>query len=259
MIATDPLSLLFVACIIFAGTFLIVTTLLGAGHVGHVASGHGHIGQVHLGHGAETAGSHGMHLGHGAATQAASSHVAAIPAHPTLGARVALPHHTSNASNTATGSGTGGILQQFLGGINLNSVLMFLFCFGLLGYVLHNSAHAGSFVAFVVALIAGIGGGAAINALMLRFYGQETGRLGFDSSTFEGRIARVSIPVRAGGLGEIIYVGDNGSRRSLGARSVDGTPVDRDVDVVIVGYANGVATIETWDAFLLSAGTQTPS
>src|SRR5271166_2727611 len=126
MISTDPLSLLFVACIIFAGTFLIVTTLLGAGHVGHVASGHGHIGQVHLGHSAATTGSHGgLHLGHGAAHTASPS-ATAIPAHPTLGGRVALPHHATNTSATVAGSGTSGILQQFLSGINLNSVLMFL-------------------------------------------------------------------------------------------------------------------------------------
>ena len=32
MIATDPLSLVFIGCFVVSGTFLLISSLLGAGH-----------------------------------------------------------------------------------------------------------------------------------------------------------------------------------------------------------------------------------
>jgi hypothetical protein len=138
---------------------------------------------------------------------------------------------------------------------NLNAILIFLICFGLLGYYLHNATHLGATVALTFAILIGGIVGAAVNLLMARLMADEGGRLDSESSDMLGRIATVSIPIRAGGLGEVIFPGDNGARRSLGARSAGGAAIARDADVVIVDYGEGIATVETWDAFLSTTGS----
>lgn len=239
MIQTDPLSLVFIACFVFAGSFLVATTALGMGHAHsgvHLHAG----GQLHLGHAGHTG----------------SAHVAA-PAPTTAGGhptRVAVPHAHQQAHAPAQQSASSkapiAALLHVFGGVNLNSVLVFLFCFGLFGYVLHNLAHAGAVLTISVAVLAGLGGGAAMNALFVRLFGVEAGRLGNDSSQMEGRIATVSLPIRAGGVGEVVFIGENGTRRSLGARSQDGTAIPREAEVVILAFTNGIAEVQAWETFI---------
>ena len=58
MIATDPLSLVFIGCFVVSGAFLILSSLLGFGH------GHFHLGHIgHAGH----AGPAGHGVGHASA------------------------------------------------------------------------------------------------------------------------------------------------------------------------------------------------
>ena len=236
MIQTDPLSLVFIACFVFASAFIVATTVLGLGH-GH-GMHMGHAGHVHL-------GGHAGHLhlgGHGGGH--ALSHAAGAQ-HPT---RVTLPHQQGDVTVTQPN-----IFGQLLSGLNLNAILGFLFTFGLLGYLLHNSTHAGAVITVILAIICGAGGASALNTLMIRLFGAETGSLGADSSAMEGRLALVSVPIRAGGVGEIIFMGENGTRRSLGARSSDGSAIPRDADVVIMSYVNGIAQVQAWDHFITSA------
>src|SRR5690242_9485887 len=95
MLATDPLSLVFIGCAVFSGAFLIISTLLGAGeshlHIGHLdghAGGHdlhvGHADSGGAGHAAHAAdGGHGMHGAHAHAdsghADSSSAQVAATP------------------------------------------------------------------------------------------------------------------------------------------------------------------------------------
>jgi hypothetical protein len=237
MIQTDPLSLVFIGCFVFSGAFLVATTLLGTGH-GHSGL-HFHTGHLHLG---GHVGGHTPGGTHGTAAHAtAHAHTGDTA---TQGTDAAATPHVSP-------------ITHLLGGINLNEILVFLFCFGLLGYLLHNVAHAGAVLTIFAAGVLGGGAAGATNVLFMRLFGEETGRLGLDSSQMEGRIATVSLPIRAEGIGEIIFVGENGTRRSLGARSADGSAIARDAEVVIIGYVDGIAQVEAWDHFL--AGAQTPS
>lgn len=247
MIATDPLSLIFLVCIVFPGAFLIISTLMGLGHGTHLSAGHGtHVGAVHA---------HNGGAGHLAGHHAAIAVVHGTHA-PALGTRVDMPGHHGAASPAASAAGQGQDLAIFLHSAiapNVNAILTFLFGFGLTGYILHNITHLVALVALLLSLGVGAVVGGAFNVLMLRLFGNETGRLGLDSSDMTGRIARVSIAIRAGGVGEIIFAGDNGSRRSLGARGSEGQAIPLDADVVIVEYAEGIATVETWDEFLIAA------
>src|SRR5207237_4681413 len=57
-----------------------------------------------------------------------------------------------------------------------------------------------------------------------------------------GTPARVVSPIRAGGVGEIVYT-KSGTRFTAGARSVDEQPIARGTEVVILRYERGLAYI----------------
>ena len=61
-----------------------------------------------------------------------------------------------------------------------------------------------------------------------------------------GTLGRISMPVREGGTGELIY-SQQGTRRSCGARSEDGSAIDRGTEVVVMRYDKGIAYVRRWD------------
>ncbi len=246
MIATDPLSLVFIGCFVFSGGFLILSTLLGFGQ-GHLPLGHtghaGHAGQTgHVGGHASAVLHHALPQGHAGAHAAHAGHATAghAAAHPSTG----------GAQQAASAPASPSLWATLAGYLNLYAILTFLFWFGLIGYILHNLTNFGSLSAFLGALFIGALGALLINLAMHRLMGRDDGELTAESSELVGTIATVSMAIRAGGIGEIIYTKGTGGRKSLGARSVDGQPIPREAEVVIVGYEKGIAQVQTWDRFI---------
>ena len=231
MIATDPLSLVFIGCFVVSGTFLILSSVLGFGH------GHFHLG--HIGH-----AGHAGPAGHGIGHASGVAHHALPQAH-------AAALTGSASAQQPTGTSPSPSFWATLGnGLNLYAVLTFLFWFGLSGYVLRNLTDLGSLAAFIGAALVGIVGAVLVNLAMARLMGRDYGELTAESSEMVGTIATVSMAIRAGGIGEVIYTKGAGGRKSVGARSVDSQPIARDAEVVIVGYEKGIAQVQTWDRFL---------
>jgi hypothetical protein len=56
----------------------------------------------------------------------------------------------------------------------------------------------------------------------------------------------VSSPIRADGVGEIIYE-QMGARRSAPARSEDGVAIPKQEEVFVVRYEKGVAWVRRWE------------
>lgn len=222
-IATDPLSLLFIACFLFGFLFLIVTALLGnLGH-GHAAI---HQGHIHLG---------GLdHVSHAHTGQA--SHTVG---HSTLGQHAA---HTANSSQ--------GNDLSVLSYLNPTSIVLFLLGFGLLGYVFHNTTR---FILPFTLILSGIGG-LLIAAVMLwligRMFGDSEGATVQDVSDRTGLLGKVSMTIQENALGEITYTSPGGMRKSIAARSLSGERLERGQEVVVVNYQHGVAEVETWDKFI---------
>jgi len=255
MIATDPLSLVFLTCALFSGVFLLVTTLLGGGHAG------AHSGSFHLGGHAI----HVPHLGgaHAGANHAGAGHMAnghAAPGAHANGAHTAGSHATSTAdssANTTFASPWQTLGDLLLGALSLYGVLMFLLVFGVLGYLLHNGASTLPLI--IILLIAALVGAVCavgVNALLTRlFVATQAGELTDESSRLEGRMGTVSMAIRPGGIGEVIFQGVTGARQSVGARCVDGGAIPVGADVVILSYENGVAQAQQWDAFMASLRT----
>lgn len=250
MIATDPLSLVFIGCAVFSGAFLVISTLLGVGesHVGHF--GHiGHVGGHDVGHAIH----HDIHIG-GHADAAHAGH--ADGAH----AGHADAHGESSATQTAAApsiwSSIGGTL---LGALNLYGLLMFLLIFGLVGYVAHALLGWGVIFVIVVPLLIGVICAIGLTTLLHALFATSKDTvLTADDARLEGRLGNVTMPIRAGGIGEIIFTRKGGGRQSVGARSATGEAIPAGSEIVILDYLDGIASVQTWDSFLISARAGDP-
>jgi hypothetical protein len=142
--------------------------------------------------------------------------------------------------------------ETLLSGLNLYSILMFLLVFGLLGYLLNNLTHIGVVLTLVLPALFGAGAGLALgNALFRLFLPGAESELSAESSRLEGRLGEVSMAIREGGIGEIIFTRPGGGRQSIGARSLDGQLIAAGTQIVILSYRDGIATVQTWDRFMI--------
>ena len=229
-IATDPLSLFFVGCFLFGMLFLIVTALLG--NLGH---GHGgtdmgaHHAPMHLG--GHVGGAHGV--GHTA------SHA---PAHTAA--------HTTGTQSAGDKTTQAGNISSILSYLNISTIVYFLIGFGLLGYIFHNTLQ---FVALLTLSLAGVSGiivTALLILLLNRLFGNSEGETVQDVSDRTGMVGKVSMTIQENSLGEVLYISPGGLRKSVPARSIDGRRLERDQEVVIVNYQQGIAEVDTWEHFI---------
>jgi len=61
-----------------------------------------------------------------------------------------------------------------------------------------------------------------------------------------GVLGRLSIPIRLGGTGEMIY-SQEGTRRVTGARSEDGVAIPKGSEVMVTRYEKGIAYVRKWE------------
>jgi hypothetical protein len=229
MIATDPLSLLFIACFLTGLVFFIVTALLG-----------------NLGHGMTHNVAHHTGVVHSTSTHAVSHG----PAHAS--GHTAGSHGTSHAH-----ASTQGQHQSPLMFINPTSVMLFLLGFGFFGYFFHTTIHS---MAALTLILAGIGGIAVAGLLLIllsRLFGGSEESSVQDVSDRTGLLGKVSITIQENNIGEIIYVSPGGMRKSIPARSIDGRRLERDQEVVVVNYQHGIAEVDTWEHFIHEDGSPT--
>lgn len=229
----DPLEILFVFCFVFGLAMSGLSFLLGSLHVpglGHHDGGHGlgdgH-GQAELGH---SGGAHadlphqaGGHLAHGSGGH---------------GGHVPVPEE---GAPRAHGDGPSPI--------NVNTATAFLAFFGGVGYVLYGALGVGAAVALILAVLAGLGGGAVVFFFLVKVL--LAGQRYLDPADFrmEGSIAQVTRTIRSDGIGEIVFTRD-GTRRSEGARSATGEAIPAGTEVVILRYEKGLAFVEPWTSYV---------
>jgi hypothetical protein len=229
MIATDPLSLLFIACFLTGLLFFIVTALLG-----------------NLGHGMTHNVAHHTGVVHTTGTHAVSNASAHTSGH------IAGSHGTSHAH-----ASTQGQHSTFLAFINPTSVMLFLLGFGFFGYFFHTTIHV---IAALTLILAGIGGIAVAGLLLIllsRLFGGSEESSVQDVSDRTGLLGKVSITIQENNIGEIIYVSPGGMRKSIPAQSIDGRRLERDQEVVVVNYQHGIAEVDTWEHFIHEDGSPT--
>jgi membrane protein implicated in regulation of membrane protease activity len=114
------------------------------------------------------------------------------------------------------------------------------------GYLLARHTGVGFWAGLCIAVVLGLLG-ASILAWFLRFLTSREKPL--DPADYEivGVLGRISAPILAGGVGELIYARD-GIRRALPARSEDGHEIGRNEEVVVMRYEKGIAYVRAWNA-----------
>ena len=212
MIATDPLSLLFVGCFLLGLLYLLLTAFLGMGH------GHGHAVSHHVD------AQHHLHIG--------------THQHIHVGGQADKQHGMDNSSFS---------LFAYL---NPTSVVLFLLGFGFFGYLLHGTTDFTLPVILLLAALSGFIIAGLLLVLLSRLFGNSEAATVQDVSDRTGLLGKVSITIQENNIGEILYVSPGGMRKSIPARSVDGRRLERDQEVVVVNYHRGVAEVDTWEHFV---------
>jgi len=171
-----------------------------------------------------------------------------------LGGHVHLPHaphvhmpHAVHAAGAGNGAGNGNAAQlpATVPWWNAFSIMIFLCWFGAAGYLLTKYGTFVASVVLVLAIIAGVAGGAIIFLFLTRVLMPHEHELSADETEIVGAVGRISAPIRDGGTGEIVYE-QLGARISAPARSDDGATIPKDEEVFVVRYDKGIAYVRRW-------------
>jgi hypothetical protein len=130
--------------------------------------------------------------------------------------------------------------------LNPPSIAAFLAWFGGTGYLLTRFSALWVGTALFLAVIAGLAGGAIIFFFLTKVLMSDQEYL--DPADFEmvGVLGKLSVPIREGGTGELMY-SQMGTRRVCGARSDDGAALLKGAEVVVTRYEKGIAYVRLWE------------
>ena len=124
--------------------------------------------------------------------------------------------------------------------------MIFLCWFGAAGYLLTRYGGFVAGVVLVLAAVCGVAGGAIVFFFLAKVLLPHEHELTADETDVVGVVGRVSAPIRAGGIGEIVYE-QLGARRSAPARSEDGVAIQKQEEVFVVRYEKGIAYVRRWE------------
>jgi membrane protein implicated in regulation of membrane protease activity len=240
----DTLAGFYLVCFLLGLVFVAVSAFIGVTHdVAHLpgvhdgSSAHGLAGDMAHGYAGDAghadslpgAGHDGPAVGHDASGQSVESTTHALDG---------TGHsHTAHAPSASP--------------LNMMTIMAFLTWFGGAGYVLHVVYGTALPVSLAGGLAAGIVAGWLVYLFLTKVLLPGTAINPRDHSAV-GSLAIVTLPIQKHGVGEIVYT-LSGSRHSDGARSVDGSPIPRGTEVVILNFEKGIAQVEPWSRFHVPA------
>ncbi|GIW10442.1 MAG: hypothetical protein KatS3mg061_1499 [Dehalococcoidia bacterium] len=167
--------------------------------------------------------------------------------HGLSGDGAALHGHPGDLTHAA---GHAGHDQAGPSPFNLQVLAAFVTFFGGVGYALSLLGQIWGPLIFLLALVAGLLAASAIFWFLARvLYAGQTPVLRERDYFLPGTIARVSSPIREGGVGEIVFE-KGGRQRVEGARLVGAGALPRGAEVVIVRYERGIAYVEPLEEFM---------
>lgn len=146
-------------------------------------------------------------------------------------------HHGGNFL-TKSASSMLGHLFSFAG------ITMFVTWFGGIGLLLEEMTSIALGIVILVAVLAGGVSAATINRVLAALRARERP---LEPISLIGTIGKLTVPIREGGTGEIVYTIE-GKRRCSGARSDDGRALTKGAEVVITRYDKGIAYVCEFEA-----------
>jgi hypothetical protein len=135
----------------------------------------------------------------------------------------------------------GGTVSPF----NPPSIAAFLAWFGGAGYLFTRFSALWVGTALSLSVLAGLVGGAIIFFFLTKVLISDQEYL--DPADFEmvGVLGKLSVPIREGGTGELIY-SQMGTRRVCGARRDNDGAIAKGAEVVVTRYEKGIAYVRLW-------------
>jgi membrane-bound ClpP family serine protease len=97
-----------------------------------------------------------------------------------------------------------------------------------------------------IAVFAGMVGAAIVFFFLTRILISREENMDAASYEMAGVLGRISMPIRQDGTGEIIY-SQAGTRRTCGARSEDGSAIEKGAEVMVSHYEKGIAYVKRWE------------
>jgi membrane protein implicated in regulation of membrane protease activity len=152
-----------------------------------------------------------------------------------------LPHF--HHVHVHVGHAHGGVQVSYF---NFGTIAAFLAWFGGTGYVLRHYYSVWYLLALAIAIVSGIGGAAAVFWFLAKVLMPREAALDPADYDMTGVLGKISIPIRAGGTGELIY-SQEGTRRVSGARSEDGIAIPKGAEVMVTRYEKGIAYVRPWE------------
>ena len=158
-----------------------------------------------------------------------------------------LPHlHFHHGIHLATHGHGGAGSHADLSWFNFGTIAAFLAWFGGTGYLLQHYYGVWFVVTLGVAIVSGIGAASMVFWFLARVLMARESALDPADYDMTGVLGRLSIPIRQGGTGELIY-SQGGTRRVAGARSEDGKAIPKGSEVMVTRYEKGIAYVRTWE------------
>ncbi len=150
--------------------------------------------------------------------------------------------HGSAGQGTAPRAGHDAPMSPF----NFVTLTAFLAWFGGTGFLIARFSSIWFALGLLIALGAGLFGAAIVYLFLTRVLISHEENL--DAADYEmvGVLGRISMPIRENGTGEIIY-SQAGTRRTCGARSENGSALDKGAEIVVTRYDKGIAYVRLWE------------
>lgn len=160
-----------------------------------------------------------------------------------------LHSHVGHGGGVGHGQTAGGGRTGSRGGwFNTAAVLAFLAWFGGVGYLLTTHYRIWYLTALGLSTLAGLVGATSVSLFLVKVLLRHEAVLDETEYRMDGMLATVSVPIRADGTGEILFT-QGGVRRSAGARSDSGKPLEKGAEVVVARYEKGIAYVRKWEEF----------
>ncbi len=157
-------------------------------------------------------------------------------------------HSGGHAHGASSAKGASTHADGHFSWFNASTLLAFLAWFGGTGYILTKYSNLVAIASLGLATLAGLVSGSIVFKFMVKLmYANET-QLNEADYRVEGSLCTVTLPIRANGTGEVVFL-LGGVRRSAGARTDDGEPIEKGAEVVIERHENGIAYVKRWDEF----------
>ena len=156
-------------------------------------------------------------------------------------------HHGMHLPHAHAGGGGGNANE--VPWFNFGTLAAFLAWFGGTGYLLDRYYGVWIVLSLIVATLSGLGGASIVFLFIAKVLMRREASLDPADYDMVGVLGRLSIRIRPGGTGELIY-SQEGTRRVAGARSENGAAIPKGAEVVVTRYEKGIAYVRPWDELM---------